>query len=443
MEPTRTIVAVAQALLLAACSTGSDSSDAAPWSKSLELGDGSVMASPSRSGEIAIAGTISGPGQVSDRSVDFGMDQASFFTSFDRQGDVRWLVRGSNLDRTAVKGFAADATGGLVAVGWFIETVDFGRGEVTAIGVDTFVDRLDSSGNVVWVRHFSADDGGPAGAGNSNPAAVVVGADGSVVFAGNFTGTIGFGGRALDAAQQGAYVTKLDREGRHVWSRSLGAAPTYVERLAIDSEGDLILTGARMASSPDDPTSNPDEPEDGARFVMKLGSDGSDRWETRLGASLLPDLDAMTVDASGGVIIAGQSQSDVELGGLHLDARPGAVTPFAAQLSSKGEALWIRELDISGFGRPLGAAVDSSGRAYVAGFEVVGAGSSVGFLYRLGEQGKIAQRWDFGDGEAVVSDVQPLGSDLLLTGSFAGRIDIGGTNLSAGEDGLFLARFRP
>ncbi len=421
------------------CSSGSDSSDAAPWSETINVAEGQVQAVSGPAGTVALAGELSGPADVGGETVNAGTSTQTFSAGLDRHGKARWVFASDDAGQKQTMAMVSDAAGGLIQVGAFEGTVDFGLGKKSALAQDTFVVRLDASGKTTWMRHFSADAGGPSGAGSSIPTAVVADEQGGVVFAGIFNGTLGFGGAALNASGQGAFITKLDGKGRHVWSRSLGASRSSVDHIAIDADGSLFVTGVSNAGLDIAPPNSPELPDEGTVFVMKLGSDGSEQWSRSLHASTFPALGAMTLDHSGDVILAGVVQSELTLGDFHLDDDLQAFVPFTAAISPAGDPIWLRDLGFDG--SSTGAAADSSGNVYLSGFEASGGGSTVGFLRQLDHAGGVARLWRFGARQTSVDRVQPLGSDLLLVGHFVDDLDLGDTALTSTDPSLFVARF--
>ena len=430
-------------LALVACSSGSDPSDAAPWIEKLGADIGTTQITTSPAGAIALTGQASGQGRVGGRNIDAASGSRTFFAGLDPHGRARWLNVEQEAARAQGLAMAFDALGGCVTVGSFEGGVDFGLGNEIALAQDTFVVRRDASGKATWVRHFSADDGGPEGTGSSLAAAVAADEAGGVVFAGSFTGTIGFGGAGLETSGQGAFVAKLDAAGRHVWSRRLGgSSDDYIGHLALDAGGAVFLSGVSGSSTGIDALSQPDEPPGGSAFITKLGSEGSERWRVPIESSQLPEIAAVLVDSAGDVTVAGTFRSDVRLGAFALSTSVETRTPFVAKLSSQGSPVWLHDLDI-GDGQAMGAAIDSSGRVYVGGSQTASGMGLTGFLRQLDDGGEVVKQWRFGNDDSFIFSVQPLGSDLLLGGHFVRKVDVGGEKLSTETDGLFLARFRP
>jgi hypothetical protein len=71
---------------------------------------------------------------------------------------------------------------------------------------------------------------------------------GNLVLAGNFDGSISFGGAGDTLVSGGVtdfFIAKLDPDGNHLWSKSFGGVDyQFVNAIALDSQDNILLTGA-------------------------------------------------------------------------------------------------------------------------------------------------------------------------------------------------------
>ena len=94
-----------------------------------------------------------------------------------------------------------DSSANILLLGTFRETVDFGKGPVTASSAgdsDIFLAKYSQAGACLWAKAFGGTAGLSGRAGN----AVAVNAAGDVAIAGAFDGTITFGGEVLSSASE-------------------------------------------------------------------------------------------------------------------------------------------------------------------------------------------------------------------------------------------------
>ncbi len=441
-------LASAASLALVACSSEGGSPDVAPWSKNLHTSQGNVVAATSAEGEIALAGWFIKSahlgGDLLKAKDDF--DQQTYFGRLDAEGTARWTATGGH-DQESIYGVAFDSFGGTLATGSFGGEIDLGLGTITALSQDTFLARFDEVGNTSWVRHFSADLGGPSGFGSSTVlAGVAATGDGGAVIAGSFTGTLGFGGAPLDAVEEGTFIARLGAAGEHLWSRTLGGTNNDATAVAIDPEGSVLVLGATNSGQVD-PAPAPGGAGfyDSAAYLVKLGPDGSVRWGTRIASDASGGYVyalALATDAAGNVIVGGVATGVVSVGKSTLDTDLGGTVPFAAMFSPEGKGRWITKLDVTS-SDVASVVVDEQGHIYVAATTSVGGVDPIASIFRLDSEGQATRQWKLGERSSTITSMKALGTDLLIGGTFLGSIDLGGDELRSESGDVFLARFRP
>ena len=99
-------------------------------------------------------------------------------------------------------------------------------------------------------------------------------------------------------------------------------------------------------------------------FVAKLNSNGNLIWNTFLGGSGVEEGGALAVDGSGNVYVAGYTNATW---GSPVNAFSGYFDVFAAKLDSNGNLIWNTFLGGSGGDDGGAVAVDGNGNVYVAG----------------------------------------------------------------------------
>ena len=146
-----------------------------------------------------------------------------------------WSQRFGDGAYQAGNSVAADGLGDVIVCGEMSGTVDFGGGPLTS-DEDIFVATFDADGNHIWSRRFG--DVSCCQVGSSVAADGV----GDVVVTGNFAGTVDFGGGSLTSAGgSDIFVAKLDAGGSHMWSKRFGAGAGV--SVATDGLGDVVIAG--------------------------------------------------------------------------------------------------------------------------------------------------------------------------------------------------------
>ena len=130
-----------------------------------------------------------------------------------------------------------------VVTGYFESTATFGGQSVTSVGgVDIFVVKYDTNGNVDWVRRAG-------GLQNDWGAGIATGPDESMIVAGAFKDTVTFPGQdpLISAGVGDVFVAKYNSDGTVAWSKRAGN-PSHDEAKGIASlpDGSSIVTGYFM-----------------------------------------------------------------------------------------------------------------------------------------------------------------------------------------------------
>ncbi len=112
--------------------------------------------------------------------------------------------------------------------------------QVCGSGVDGDCDGVASCGKLAqWALVY----GGKLADQSEN--AVATDAAGNVLIAGDYYGTVDFGGGPLTASGKPLVVAKLDPGGAHLWSHSFSATGVlYIGGVAIDATDDVLIAGS-------------------------------------------------------------------------------------------------------------------------------------------------------------------------------------------------------
>jgi len=220
-----------------------------------------------------------------------------------------------------------------------------------------------------------------------------------------------------------AWVAKLDGSGNRIWNTFMGQAGNdYAEGLDVDAGGNVYLAGYSSATWGSPLNAFAGGTYDA--FVARLDPSGSRQWLTFLGGTGVDLARDLSVDGSGYVYVAGNSNATW---GSPRAAYTGGTDAFAVKLDSSGTRQWMTFMGglENDYGR--GVAVDGSGNVYVAGYSTFGWGSPT-VLYGGGTDGFAAKLNSNGDRQwntfmGSVSDDQALdiaadaGGNVYVTGA--------------------------
>ena len=396
-----------------------------------------------------------------------------FVAKFDSVGNYLWAKQLGGTNNDSGSGIAIDSAGNVLVTGDFSGTVDFDPGagvaNLSSGGYGgSYVVKLDSSGNYVWAKQFSAASG-------SIPYSQGLAIDGSdnVVVTGGFQGTVDFdpgaGAANLTADNFDVFVVKLNSSGDYVWANQFGSSNgDFGRSVAIDSFNNILVTGDFYGTVDFDPgagTSNLTATVGTDLFVAKYDSSGNYVWAKQLAGGSYEQGRSVAVDFADNVIVSSSFTGTVDFdpgAGFAQLVSAGGDDAFVVKLDSAGNYLWAERFGGSGYDQSYAAAVDASGNVFITGgfqgtvdFDPGGgtytlnAGASQGsFVWQLDSAGAFG--WaaapfvgSSGTGFATATDGS---GNVFVTGNFSGTADFDPGNetailTSAGSADIFVAKF--
>lgn len=385
-------------------------------------------------------------------------------------------------------GIAIDKDKNVYTTGVFRDSMDFDPGPGVAIlssfnkfWSHSFVCKLDSDGNFVWVKGLGKD----TAYSEVQATAIAIDGTGNVYTTGHFEGTVDFdpgaGMYGMISTASDGFVCKLDLDGNFVWSKQIGEhrigkyAEVWSNSLALDGDGAVYTTGEFYEGADFDP--GPDSLylsaggiDEQSIFVSKLDNNGDLVWAKSFGSGSSWDKGvAIAIDGQKNVYTVGDFGSGVDFDpGPGVDSvasfLPQEIRTYISKLDASGNFLWARSLNdphttFSSQVKQL--ALDYDGDAYVSGaflgtvdFNTAPASSVLtsvgmldGFVGKWDASGNLV--WVKAFGGASGDMPQAVGVDsqknVYIAGNFAGTADFNPDaaqwNLtSAGVDDAFLLK---
>ena len=313
------------------------------WAKSFggNRNDYSYSINVDRSGNIYTSGTFINTVDFDPGSGVFNLtddDGRVFIQKLNSSGNFIWAkcYGGKNLSSGKPISLKTDFFGSIYTIGEFTGTVDFGPGagivNLTSNGsTDVFVQKLTSSGNLVWAKSFG-------GSSYDQVASISVDASGNVYTTGNFTGTVDFdpGSGTVNLTSNGSFdvfIQKLNSSGNFVWAKSFGGTSGDVaSSLALDASGNIYTTGSFGGTSDFDPgagTVNLTSNGSSDVFIQKLNSSGNFVWAKSYGGTSSDDPSSIAIDGSRNIYTTGTFGGTVDFdpgpGVVNLSANDGRV----------------------------------------------------------------------------------------------------------------------
>ena len=406
-------------------------------------------------GSFFIAGTYMGTVDFdpssTGRDIRTAQDVDGYVTKFNADGSYAWTATLSGRGVLSLQALAATPAGGVVASGWYADTIDLDPSAAQDVRVtndasndDTYVLELSASGAEVWGRTFPGMSFGSTSASNG----IAVDVAGAVYVVGSFFGTVDFdlgaGGdlhtASLDLNQ--AFLVKLTNTGDRVWSRIVDDADcaTNFQSVTLATDGSAWTTGL-VAQSSTCALASPNGPY-ASVLIMKMNAAGDTRTIWTLGDGTSSGSTAIAAGRNGAVYIGGTASADTD-----MDPGPGVARRWFGPLYSP--AGFVLKLAADGtyqWARVLSSASQISALAPTPDGGVLAVGrSSASFAARLTESG--ASVWTFpvgSDAAVVLVSAASSATAFAVAGTSSGTQDLDpgpGIDLIFGDIAL-VSRFK-
>lgn len=255
-------------------------------------------------------------------------------------GDFVWAKQIGGNGQDWNNAIATDEDGNVYTTGKFYGSIDFDPSTITSDSVtalqydDTFISKLDSSGNYVWAAHFP-------GYGNEMGYGLSADEPGKLYFTGRFDGTVDFDpspGDTFNITSTGnndSFICKLTTNGSFVWVKSFDGADAQTGlSLAFDPSGNgAIISGGSFTGTTDfDPgTGNASFTSAGNvdLYISKLDTAGNFVWATSIGNSDNEGNASLALSTTGKLYMSGIFNSlNISFGSLNISNVNTAFTAF-------------------------------------------------------------------------------------------------------------------
>lgn len=406
---------------------------------------------------IASPMDMSGPGPQ-----DLSMDQGS---TAQAALSYAWSKRYGSAGNENARSLVVDSKGNTWLAGRFPGPLDFGGTVLSNAQYSWFLAKFSPTGKILSVKSL----GNFVFSLNAPSAAPVLAIDSSdnLYFSGMFVAALGnnvdcgngavVGVGGLGSGSPLFAIFRFDSTGTCIWSTGivLGPSAGLINSMAVDSTGELLLTGVMV-----------DQFSFGKTNLLTVGgtdiflaklhaTDGSEVWAKRFGSSGADIGASVAIAPNDDVILTGSFSLGVDFGGGLL-ANHGGREVFVARYTKDGQHVWSNSFGSVSNDDGLSVAVSSSGTIVLGGSYSAAlsiqtgkpncvlayAGGTDAFVATLDETG--ACSWARGVGDAMNDATQVVSWDpaqnVVAVGTYSGAVDFGlGVQVAMAQD-LFAVR---
>ena len=371
---------------------------------------------------------------------------------------------------SAEEGFSGNASvcvdNLLVMIAWTDSR--FGDTEIMA--------RLNPTGNPLHSTHTLDWAYSIGAAGLSAPTDMVPDADGNIFLTGNFQNSIDFDPDndvhiLSSAGDDDIFISKTSPSGEVFWAERIGGQETdHVNSIAMDREGNVILTGSFQGTADFDPGPNVfplSAGLDGDAFVTKLDENGDFLWAIKITGDGFNEIRSVKTDATNNIFVTGLFEETADFDpteGVSLRTSKGLEDIFLAKYNPAGQLIWAHVIGGSGSDAGRGVAVTLTGHVWVAGHfsesvdfnpkpddeTLTAQGLEDIFVATYTSQGDYIRALRIGGNEndEVNGIHMDASGNILLTGMFRGNVDFNPSTFAdflgsnGGDDG-FVEKLSP
>lgn len=290
--------------------------------------------------------------------------------SFSHAQSFDWARSIGGLGFDVGRAVATDPEGNAIIVGSFSGSTQIGGSILTGFGgMDAFVAKYTSDGNLLWARVISGPEEDMA-------RGVVADQSGNIYVVGHFTDTVVFAITSTDtvaarsAGGQDVFVAKYSPDGTLLWRVTGGGAEddTATDIDQYRWSGKLFISGgfqerAKFGSYTVLSSGLTDA------FLLKLDPDGNVHWMAT-GGGLEHDIaSTVAVSNDGSIYIAGDFYGSATMQGETLQAVGNSSSDvFLARFDDTGSMAWVRTNGGTNVDVATAIDTDVSGHVYVSGY---------------------------------------------------------------------------
>ncbi|RBP39118.1 hypothetical protein DES53_110142 [Roseimicrobium gellanilyticum] len=272
--------------------------------------------------------------------------------------EFAWMSHGVGVKNGKTRAICFDREGNVFLAGEVTGDSSFGEIQMKSKGgMDFVLAKLDKEGRFLWARNLG-------GSQVDRGYGVVADKTGHVYVTGHYQSTdVLVDGKALpNAGDYDIFVAKYSPNGELLWVRTAGGKGyDYGHGIALDSHGDVIVTGAVSGESKFGETVVPGTGR--PIFCAKYDANGTLKWVKASEGKDSSSGHGVALDGADNIYLAGSTSGAGTFGGLPLSTAKGQST-LLIKLDAEGKAQWVRTCAGAGAHE---LTVDSSGRAWIAG----------------------------------------------------------------------------
>jgi hypothetical protein len=428
-------------------------------------------------GNIYVVGGYAGSIVFDTSSFTANGNVSIYLLKYNSSGALLWARAVENANSVVAQSVAVDSNGDAYIAGAFLGSAVFDTVTLTSNGAnDIFLAKFGSDGQVIWAKSFGTtfEDNLQSGLAVDSRNNILI--NGTFATGTGSNATITFDGFSITSkGRPNIYLVKFDSDGRAIWAKRAGDAPsTYGYSLATDRDDNIYMVGYFLSAQAHfgniTVNSNNIGNITGTAFLVKYDSAGTPIWAHAFGGKrTVGDNDygsiqgtLVTTDSSGNVFVGGDySDCAMVVGSSVLQPTSydiGTYDMWFAKFSPGGNYIWAKKAGSMEPDYLRGLTVDKLGNVYITGehgeacvfdgdtafLPVTGSSTSQMFVCKYNKDGNLQWLNSLGGDDNSVGCqliVDSVGNAIMVGGFVAQALRFGSTVLfNGGNINGFIAK---
>jgi hypothetical protein len=277
----------------------------AVWAKQISSGgyDAGYSIKFDASGSLYVTGAFSNTASFGTTSLTSDGGNDIFIAKYTASnGDLIWAKKFGGTNDQSGSDIIITSSANIYLAGSFFISANFGSHTLSAAGgLDGFVVKLNSNGDIVWAKQISGTNWG-------NALSIAVDGGENCYVAGYFGGSINFGGSNLTSlGHEDTFLAKYSLNGDLIWVKTAGCNFNYsnAKSVTTDAVGNIYVTGYFTGTTIFQDKTLTSNDNGGDIFTAKYNSQGNLLWVKKAGGVDTDRANSIVVNGSGIVTICG------------------------------------------------------------------------------------------------------------------------------------------
>ncbi|MDX2360388.1 MAG: gliding motility-associated C-terminal domain-containing protein [Crocinitomicaceae bacterium] len=316
-----------------------------------------------------------------DTGFSFSHSKEVFVAKLDPDGNFLWVTNGLNYYDDRGLGLCLDPQGNAYVTGTCWGGLDWPPFNVynpTSYTDQIFVTKIDTDGNVIWMKNAGVDQTGFLYS-DDHGHAIESDSQGNIFVTGHIANndydpqSAHFGAIdiPLNSGDTLGFLAKLSNDGVWQWVQTFGGVNWYRDNdIAVDDEDNVYVAGGFVGTRTfgTDVITSVNNSSD--IYVVKYDNDGVYQYVLQVGDSLTDRADGITYGNDGHMYVTGEFEDEVFFGTDDLNNYGGPVDKdiFVAKMTKDGVWVWATKAGSKkGSDRGIGICSNDQGDIFVSG----------------------------------------------------------------------------